>query len=302
LSFKHKHILTCFTASVPKTTAEAVCDSRQSTASTVQVKFSPLSAERPPTGALRDFNNNPGLQLFARARYIQLDVRSYHGSDTARTDFNQPLPVFPFHAIKEISVSWLRCATCAPLTLHVQVSGRCFCNGHAQSCVAVAPVAPGFERFACDCQHKTTELECRVCEPLYNANAWVPKVPCQPCQCNAHSDSCIFDADKSAANALGYGGVCQACQHNTVGNPSPNLLVRTLTPIVQEGDRCDTCADGHFRDTSELLTSPRACASCGCDARGVLIGTNTCDKSTGQCRCKPQVLGKSGVGMSDTLL
>ena len=181
------------------------------------------------------------------------------------------------------------------------MSGRCFCSGHAQQCVAVEPMAPNHERFACDCRHKTVGFECAACEPLYNAKAWVPKVSCQPCECNAHSDRCVFDAVKAASDSLEYGGVCQACQHNTVCNPS-HFPLNHLTLHVQEGDRCDICADGHFRDTSELITSPVACASCGCDSRGVVIGTSTCDKRTGQCRCKPQVLGKHIDRVSSSIL
>lgn len=53
------------------------------------------------------------------------------------------------------------------------------------------------------------------------------------------------------------------------------------------GSRCDRCAKGFFGDLSEPGGS---CESCDCNIEGIV--SDECDELTGQCNCKPGVLGR----------
>lgn len=51
--------------------------------------------------------------------------------------------------------------------------------------------------------------------------------------------------------------------------------------------RCNECRDGTFGLHEENLFG---CSDCGCNVGGSV--DNTCDKLTGQCRCRPRVTGQ----------
>lgn len=126
------------------------------------------------------------------------------------------------------------------------------------------------------------------------------------CQCHGHAHSCHFSQRAWLSSGGTSGGVCDNCQHNTVGR------------------RCQRCRHGYHRRPSVPLSSPHACkrkrrgnnrghersflavkvdvavcfAGCWCDPRGSLPphpgkGSTWCHPRSGQCRCK------SGVGGAD---
>ncbi|XP_052523348.1 netrin-4 isoform X2 [Tympanuchus pallidicinctus] len=171
------------------------------------------------------------------------------------------------------------------------VKGSCFCNGHADHCVPVRGFRPVRAAGAfhvvhgkCMCKHNTAGPHCQHCAPLYNDRPWqaadgktgAPR-ECQSCKCNGHADTCHFDMDAWLASGNRSGGVCDNCQHNT------------------EGQHCQRCKPGFYRDLRKPFSAPDACKPCSCHPLGsaaLPLGPRTfCDPSTGDCPCKPGVAG-----------
>lgn len=61
------------------------------------------------------------------------------------------------------------------------------------------------------------------------------------CKCNGHADTCHFDMDAWLASGNRSGGVCDNCQHNT------------------EGQHCQRCKLGFYRDLRKPFSAPDAC-------------------------------------------
>ncbi|XP_032654514.1 netrin-4 isoform X2 [Chelonoidis abingdonii] len=171
------------------------------------------------------------------------------------------------------------------------VKGSCFCNGHADHCVPVAGFTPvkatgvfHVVHGRCMCKHNTAGYHCQHCAPLYNDQPWqaangktgAPK-ECRSCKCNGHADMCHFDMDAWLASGNRSGGVCDNCQHNT------------------EGQHCQRCKPGFYRDLRRPFSVPDACKLCSCHPVGSAMlpfSTNIfCDPSNGDCPCKPGVAG-----------
>ncbi|XP_030404375.1 netrin-4 isoform X2 [Gopherus evgoodei] len=171
------------------------------------------------------------------------------------------------------------------------VKGSCFCNGHADHCVPVSGFTPvkaagvfHVVHGRCMCKHNTAGHHCQHCSPLYNDQPWqaangktgAPK-ECRSCKCNGHADMCHFDMDAWLASGNRSGGVCDNCQHNT------------------EGQHCQRCKPGFYRDLRRPFSVPDACKLCSCHPVGSAMlpfSTNTfCDPSNGDCPCKPGVAG-----------
>ncbi|XP_078276381.1 laminin subunit beta-3 isoform X2 [Rhinoraja longicauda] len=219
----------------------------------------------------------------------------------------------------------------------VKIRGSCFCNGHASSCAAagsaiMTPRGPRPTTYGqCVCKHNTVGSNCEQCASLYNDQPWRPADDqstnaCKKCDCNNHSQRCHFDADVHRANGGVRGGVCDSCQHNTMGNncercqpPFRRDPRREITaadacvafacdcdaagslgdgacdPVTQrcsckqnvEGARCDRCKSGFYR---LLATNPAGCQRCACSEQGSEPG-RSCSEGSGQCRCLPHVVG-----------
>ncbi|KAK2510079.1 hypothetical protein MC885_006121, partial [Smutsia gigantea] len=127
----------------------------------------------------------------------------------------------------------------------------------------------------CMCKHNTAGTHCQHCAPLYNDRPWEaadgktgsPK-ECRTCKCNGHADACHFDINVWEASGNRSGGICNDCQHNT------------------EGQHCQRCKPGFYRDLRRPFSAPDACKS-------VLPFSSLtfCDPSNGDCPCKPGVAG-----------
>ncbi|XP_054694271.1 laminin subunit beta-2-like isoform X4 [Grus americana] len=188
-----------------------------------------------------------------------------------------------------------RCDRCAPGSYGFGPLGcsPCSCSlegSLSQLCDAVSG--------QCRCQPGTVGRQCDQCQPGH----WGFPT-CRPCQCNGHAEecdprtgSCLHCRDHTA------GRHCERCQDGYYGDP-----------VLGSGQQCRPCpcpgypGTRHYHgsachadeETNHIIC---LCApgytGCGCDPRGTLAshctaGGCTCDRGTGACACRPNVLGKS---------
>ncbi|PIK40931.1 putative laminin subunit alpha [Apostichopus japonicus] len=112
----------------------------------------------------------------------------------------------------------------------------------------------------CICLEGHTGKYCDMCEDGYYGDPSKPNNQCQRCDCSENSDSSLFGPECDSL----YGN-CLRCRPDTTG------------------EHCEDCADWYYGDA----VNRKDCRPCDCDR----YGSDSCDRSTGQCTCKPNVVG-----------
>lgn len=168
------------------------------------------------------------------------------------------------------------------------VRGSCSCYGHASRCIPVEGYDnnPNMVNGQCECTHNTKGLNCEQCLDFYNDKPWRPARTtetnaCERCECFNHATSCHFDAAVYEFTNKTSGGVCDDCQHNTMGR------------------NCQECRPFYYQDPYRDLRDPDICQPCDCDPTGSLYEgeceTRTdpdLDMEAGRCICKTYVSGR----------
>lgn len=171
------------------------------------------------------------------------------------------------------------------------VRGSCSCYGHASRCTPLHPEITGtiprdMVHGKCECAHRTTGFNCDKCQDFYNDLPWRPareRQPnaCKKCNCNNHATKCHFDPAVYEQTGRVSGGVCDDCQHNTMGR------------------NCQFCKPFFYQDPNRRITDPDVCQHCNCDPSGSLR-QGECHSHTskdgryiaGTCDCKRYVNGR----------
>ncbi|XP_053566671.1 laminin subunit alpha-2 isoform X2 [Bombina bombina] len=199
-------------------------------------------------------------------------------------------------------------------TLYGGICEPCRCFGHADSCNDITG-------HCLDCKHNTYGRYCDYCLPGFYGNPTNgTSEDCLPCACplnivsNNFSPTCHLDRNRGLvcdACPPGYSGLrCERCAEGYYGNPQvpgetckPCQCNNNLDLSVPEccdsktgiclickpgiaGQYCDKCGDGYFGDA----LGPSSCQPCNCNVNGSM--STTCNKLTGQCECKNNVVGR----------
>ncbi|NXG20247.1 LAMB3 protein, partial [Grallaria varia] len=163
----------------------------------------------------------------------------------------------------------------------------------------------------CVCKENVQGDRCHLCKPGFTQLANPNPSGCRRCTCNAlgtrqdvpcddETGRCFClpnvvgnDCDQCAAEHwdMGSGQGCQPCACHPHGSRSPHCNQFTGQCPCREGFTGRTCSamqeqlcpDRHYRDVR------LGCTECDCDFQGTeQVG---CDKTTGQCLCRPGVTG-----------
>ncbi|KAF7638707.1 putative effector protein [Meloidogyne graminicola] len=183
----------------------------------------------------------------------------------------------------------------------------CECNGHSSICNP--------ENGICYCKHNTTGNTCERCSNGFYGDALAKtSKDCKPCNCPG-GGSCIFIQNQIICTECpeGYSGPrCEFCAEDYFGDPlkgkpckkcncngnidlnnirqCDSLTGQCLKCIYSTtGFNCEKCLPviGKRCEKCEI-----GCQPCECDPLGSLDVTE-CNQITGQCKCKPGVIGKN---------
>ncbi|KPP63172.1 hypothetical protein Z043_118590, partial [Scleropages formosus] len=112
------------------------------------------------------------------------------------------------------------------------------------------------------------------------------------CQCKDHVHGLLCDTCMPNFYGLTSMGSCWPCSCD----PAGSLVGSTCNPTTGqcmcksgvEGQRCNVCREGFY---GLAWGNPQGCLPCLCDPRGTVTGPDSCDTTTGRCRCKAGVEG-----------
>ncbi|XP_035207831.1 laminin subunit gamma-1-like [Stegodyphus dumicola] len=193
---------------------------------------------------------------------------------------------------------------------------KCFCHNHAETCDP--------KTGKCVCLHNTEGNHCERCAQSYYGDARegtsgdckpclcpdkgpcvvLPggQVACQQCPLGHTGHQCDMCIDGYFGDPLGRFGSprpCRKCECS--GNIDPNAVGNCNTTTGQclkciyntAGFNCERCLSGYYGDA--LAVPKGGCKRCTCYLPGTLEperGSNPCESTGGQCRCKANVVGR----------
>lgn len=214
----------------------------------------------------------------------------------------------------------LSCEYCMPgyrRVNNILVNGvceKCDCNNHAESC-------DPYTGACSECLHNTTGPNCGECKPGFYGDATRGKEDdCKPCACplpiasNNFSPTCRYEPTAKYGYIclecpVGYTGErCEICDNGYFGNPTvpggictpcdcgqnANTTVEGFCDHITgecklclkntSGWKCNQCLLNHWGNPDL-----GDCKPCDCNERGSTSAQ--CNKSNGQCICKPNFTG-----------
>ncbi|PVD23436.1 hypothetical protein C0Q70_16705 [Pomacea canaliculata] len=130
-------------------------------------------------------------------------------------------------------------------------------NNFASSCVLASDGVGNY----CQCFPGYYGRSCESCGPGYFGNPMEIGSTCNPCSCSGNIDTTRFGSCDR------FTGQCLKCLNNTAGT------------------HCEVCKDWYWGDAVQR----KDCQECSCDQ----CGSNSCDKQTGFCECKTNIVGSS---------
>ncbi|XP_073678938.1 laminin subunit beta-1 [Garra rufa] len=138
-------------------------------------------------------------------------------------------------------------------------------SGHSNGASCHADYASN--QILCQCGEGYGGPRCDQCAPGYHGDPGQPGGECRPCQCNGNIDP----QDPESCDPRT--GQCLQCLYNT------------------DGHSCSECKPGYYGNALA-----QDCRRCTCVTAGTLEdyctdGVCHCDKQTGQCPCKPNIIG-----------
>ncbi|XP_043080121.1 laminin subunit beta-2 [Puntigrus tetrazona] len=213
-----------------------------------------------------------------------------------------------------------QCSECQPGQWGFPNCRQCQCNGHAESC--------DHETGSCyECRDYTAGQLCERCVNGFYGNPILGSGEhCRPCPCPGHPDSghsngasCQPDyasnqilcqcgvgyagprCDRCAPGYYGDpeqpGGTCWPCQCNgNIESQDPESCDPRTGQCLKclyntDGHSCSECKPGYYGNALA-----QDCRRCTCVTAGTAKGYCTdgvcrCDERTGQCPCKPNIIG-----------
>ena len=182
------------------------------------------------------------------------------------------------------SVSGLRCDSCA---------GQCYCKDRVtgrtcNTCKAGYWGLSGHEPLGCktcDCDpFGTTAGSENTCNSVTGQ-----------CSCKAGVIGRKCDQCKDGFHSLTPNG-CSSCNCSIAGTPSSlsdqcdKTTGECTCKLNVEGENCDQCKQGFYNLSQSNL---QGCTQCICDTKGTVGGSGQCEQQSGNCTCKPLVIGQT---------
>lgn len=147
--------------------------------------------------------------------------------------------------------------------------------------------------------HVPTGPRCDRCSPGYFGTPEMEGGVCRPCQCNNNIDT----SDPGACDP--HTGHCRRCLYHTAGPRCAQCQPGYFGNALQRSCRRElgrglwACEVLGWREAEP--PAPHGCpppVGCSCDPRGTLsahctAGTCSCDRATGACACRANVVGRS---------
>lgn len=204
---------------------------------------------------------------------------------------------------------------------------RCNCNNHATKChfdAALFTKSGNISGGVCeDCRDNTMGVNCQECVDFFYqdpvADIRDPGI-CRPCDCDPHGSKNKGMCDKVTDPDLGmvagrcecktfvegprcdrcvanYWNLrpdnpqgCEPCSCNPDGVKEGGCQMETGQCTCKRnimGPYCDRCLPGFYDLDPD---HENGCLDCECDLGGAL--SSTCNRTTGQCRCRPHIEGQ----------